>query len=154
MLMNIGAVLKQEITRLSRREIRSALHATKKASAQYRRNIALLKRQVATLESQVGLLERRALAKPSTVIAPTNGKVRFVAKGLKSQRIRLGLSASDYGKLVGVSANSVYNWEQQHASPRPEQLQMIAALRSIGKREAKRRLAQLDGKRTQRSRKR
>ncbi len=115
--MNIGIVLKQEITRLSRREIRSELQATKKASAQYRRNMAALKRQVASLESQMGQLQRRALAKPAIAIAPTSGKARFVAKGLKSQRARLGLSAADYGRLVGVSAQSVYNWEQGALKP-------------------------------------
>lgn len=149
---NIGAVLKQEIARLSRREIRTELRATKKASAQYRRHIAALKRQVATLESQVGQLQRRVLPKGATAISSAAGKVRFVAKGLKSQRTRLGLSAADYGKLVGVSAQSVYNWEQEHASPRPEQLKMIATLRSIGKREAQGRLEQLDAKSTRRPR--
>ena len=49
---NIGAVLKQEIARLSRREIRGQVEATKKASAQYRRHIATLRRQIATLEAE------------------------------------------------------------------------------------------------------
>jgi DNA-binding transcriptional regulator YiaG len=151
---NIGAVLKQEIARLARRQIRTELQATKKASGQYRRHIAALKRQVTTLEGQVGLLQRRLLAKPVTAVSSPNGKVRFVAKGLRSQRARLGLSAADYGKLVGVSAQSVYNWEQGHANPRPEQLKTIATLRSIGKREAQGRVEQLDAMSTRRPRKR
>jgi DNA-binding transcriptional regulator YiaG len=151
---NIGALLKQEITRLSRREISGQLQATKKASAQYRRHIAVLKRQVATLERQMALLQRRLLGTPPA--APTSSttqKVRFVAKGLRSQRNRLGLSAADYGRLVGVSAQSVYNWEQGHAGPRSEQLKMVAALRGIGKREAQERLEQLSAKGAKRSRK-
>ena len=56
---NIGAVLKQEIARLSRREIRGQVEATRKASAQYRRHIATLRRQIATLERQMALLQRR-----------------------------------------------------------------------------------------------
>ena len=58
---NIGALLKQEIARLSRREIRGQVQATKKASSQYRRHIATLKRQVTTLERQMALLQRRVL---------------------------------------------------------------------------------------------
>ena len=98
---NIGALLKQEITRLSRREIRGEVQATRKASAQYRKHIAALKRQVATLERKVALLQRRVLAVP-TVMTSTSAtqNIRFVAKGLKSQRNRLGLSAADYGSLV------------------------------------------------------
>jgi len=141
---NIGALLKQEIARLSRREIRSEVQATKKASAQYRRHIAALRRQVATLERQVGLLQRRKLdGSAATTAQSTDHKVRFVAKGLKSQRARLGLSAADYARLVGVSAQSIYNWEQGHANPRQEQLAIIAKLRGIGKREARQYLDQL-----------
>jgi DNA-binding transcriptional regulator YiaG len=151
---NIGTLLKQEITRLSRREIRGQVQTTKKASSQYRRQIAALKRQVATLERQMALLQRRVLgASPAAANGSTNQKVRFVAKGLKSHRNRLGLSATDYGRLVGVSAQSVYNWEQGHASPRAEQVKMIATLRGIGKREAQARLDQLGARGTNRPRK-
>ncbi len=151
---NIGALLKQEITRLSRREVRAQVQPTKKASAQYRRHLAVLKQQVSTLERQVALLQRRMLDRPlATPTSSTTQKVRFVAKGLKSQRNRLALSAADYGRLVGVSAQSIYNWEQGHASPRREQLTLIAALRGIGKRDAQRRLEQLVAKSAKRPRK-
>ena len=143
---NIGALLKQEIVRLARKESRAEVQATKKASAQHRRHIAALRRQVATLERQVALLRRSALDRPPTAAAGLK-PLRFVAKGLKSQRSRLGLSAADYGKLVGVSAQSVYNWEQGNASPRPEQLKVIAALRAISKREAQARLVQSNARR-------
>jgi len=140
---NIGAVLKQEIVRLSRREVRAQVQTTKKASAQYRRDIAALKREVEALKRQIGLLQRRGPGGPRAVPAEsTNRKVRFVAKGLRSQRNRVGLSADDYARLVGVSAQTIYNWEQGHTAPRPEQLRAIAALRGIGKREA---AARLDG---------
>ena len=139
---NIGTLLKQEIVRLARKESRGEVQATKKASAQHRRHIAALRRQVDTLERQLALLQRRAFGSQVGTPKPDAKKLRFVAKGLKSQRSRLGLSAADYGKLVGVSAQSVYNWEQGNASPRPEQLKMIAAVRGLSKREAQARLVQ------------
>ena len=133
---NIGTLLKQEIVRLARKESRGEVQATKKASAQHRRHIAALRRQVDTLERQLALLQRRAFGSPVGTPKTVAKKLRFVAKGLKSQRSRLGLSAADYGKLVGVSAQSVYNWEQGNATPRSEQLKKIAALRSMSKRHA------------------
>jgi DNA-binding transcriptional regulator YiaG len=143
-MANIGTVLREEICRLSRREIRSQVDATKKATSQHRRQIAALKRQVAQLERQVTLLVRKVLAAPPTVsVAATAIRPRFVAKGLRSQRKRLGLSATEYGKLLGVSAQSIYNWERALASPRAAQLPGLAALRGIGKREAAARLKQL-----------
>lgn len=76
---------------------------------------------------------------------PTAKRVRFAAKGLRSQRNRLGLSQTDLGTLLGVSAQSIYNWESESTRPRDEQLAKLAALRGIGKREAGARLKQLIG---------
>ena len=49
------------------------------------------------------------------------------------------------GLLLGVSGQSIYHWEAEKSRPRQAQLQAIAALRKIGKREAKRKLAELAG---------
>jgi len=141
---NIGTVLKEEITRLSRKEVRSHVDPARKITGQHRRDIALLKRQVAQLERQVTQLSRkvvgtRAGASPDSPSKP----MRFSAKGLQSQRKRLGLSATDFGKLLGVSAQTIYNWEHEAAHPRGEQRAKVAALRGIGKREAGKRLEQL-----------
>ena len=143
-MSSIGTVLKQEITRLSRRESRSQINPTRKATAQHRRDIAALKRQVAQLERQVALLSRKALGTPPAASSDVPAKrMRFVAKGLRSQRNHLGLSAADFGKLLGVSAQSIYNWERESAYPRVEQIARLAAMRGIGKRDAQNRLKQL-----------
>jgi DNA-binding transcriptional regulator YiaG len=151
---NLGSVLKDEITRLARRALRRELDAVKKASSQHRRQIAALKRQVATLERQNAALARRATA-ASADEAPSGRRApRFVAKGLRSQRSRLGLSAESFAKLAGVTAQTIYNWERGEAHPRPEQLSKLVALRGIGKREAGKRLVALgvDGQRRRRAR--
>jgi DNA-binding transcriptional regulator YiaG len=139
---NIGTVLRKEISKLSRREGRSLIDPTKKITAQHRRDIAALKRQVALLERQVKLVSRKVLGPPPAASSDQSAakSVRFVAKGLRSQRNRLGLSAAEFGKLLGVSAQSVYNWERELAHPRSEQLARLASLRGIGKREAAERL--------------
>lgn len=149
---NIGVVFKQEISRLSRREVRGEVAAMRKATAQHRRHIAALKRQVAKLERTVGLLSGKVLATPRATAGAAastgaDGKpVRFVAKGLRSLRKRLGLSADEFGRLVGVTSQSIYNWERQAATPRAAQVAVLASLRTIGKREARARLEQLGGK--------
>ena len=99
---NIAGLLKEEITRLARKEIRNQISGMRSASAQQRRDVAALKRQVADLQRTVALLEKQVLSEvpPAT---PTDGRktMRFTAKGLRSQRNRLGLTAAEYGKLVG-----------------------------------------------------
>ena len=143
-MSNIGTVLKEEISRLARKEVRSQVDPTKKTTATHRHEIAALKRQVASLERQVTLLLRKnASSRPEVSPEATAKPIRFSAKRLQSQRSRLGLSAIDFGRLLGVSAQTIYNWEHEVARPRSEQLGKLAALRGIGKREAGERLKQL-----------
>ena len=141
---NMAAVLKQEISRIARREIRNETASLKKASAQYRRDLAKLKRQVSNLQRRIPLLEKQMLQSVSAPVndADTKG-VRFTAKGLSSQRKRLGLSAADYGKLVGVTGQTIYSWENGLSRPRKQQLPVLASIRPLGKREARARLEQL-----------
>ena len=58
---------------------------------------------------------------------------------------RLGFSANDYGRLVGVAGLTIYNWEKGKSKPRDKQLAAWAEVRGIGKREAWRRLELLEG---------
>lgn len=141
---NIAVVLKAEIARLTRKELRGESGGLKKASSQHRRDIAALKRQVTKLERQVALLEKQVLKKaPQSSQGDATTGVRFTAKGLQSQLKRLGLTATDFAKLVGVTPQSIYNWSRGNSRPRKEQIAAIAALRGIGKKEAKARLRQL-----------
>ena len=143
-MSNIGNVLKEEIVRLSRKESRSQVEPTKKATTHHRHLIAGLNKKVTQLERQVALLSRKVLAATPTQAADDSPKkIRFSPKSLVTQRNRLGLSAAEFGSLVGVSAQSIYNWEQGKATPRAEQLAKVAALRGVGKREAAKRLEQL-----------
>ncbi len=143
---NLASVLKDEVARLARKEIRRQTAALQKASAQYRRDIAALKRQSAVLERQMVQLQSRPAAQPvqpaqESAPAEEGAKHRFTAKGLRSQRKRLGLSAGDYAKLVGVTPQSIYNWERGGARPRQSQIAALAAVRGMGKKEVKAKLA-------------
>ncbi len=145
-MSTIATVLKQEITRLARKEAKALTATTRKSSAQYRRDIAELKRQLHALSKQVAYLERqerkRALKPVSETIA--NGR-RFSPNGLKTHRSKVDLSAADYAELVGVSAQTIYNWEHEKSKPRPQQLAALMAVRSLGKREAWKRLELVEG---------
>lgn len=144
-MANIAGVLREEILRLARKEIRKQTGGFKKASAQYRRDIAELKRKLSDLQRRFGPIEKQA-ARTAASPVPENRSdgVRFTAKGLRSQRKRLALSAADYGKLVGVTGQSIYSWERETSQPRKQQVARIAAIRHLGKREALARLEQLD----------
>ena len=83
---NIAALLKDEISRLSRKEIRRQMGPMRKASAAHRRHIAALKREIARLEKSVAALGKRASAPAATAKDPDDGGTtpRFQARGLVS----------------------------------------------------------------------
>ena len=146
---NIASVLKVEIVRLARKELRSEVDSIRKALAAARAEGAALKRRVSELERSLRQPARVAHARPPSPspspVEEADGadKFRFRASGMASNRKRLGLSAADFGLLVGASGQSVYAWEQGKARPRGKNLAAIAALRGVGKREVVERLAAL-----------
>lgn len=71
------------------------------------------------------------------------GGLRPCASGITANRKRLGLSGGDFRLMVGGRENTFYPWEQEKTKPRGKSLAAIAALRSIGKREVTRKLAEL-----------
>jgi len=143
---NITTVLKEEIVRLSRKEIRNQTSVLKKMSAQYRRDIAEMKRRITELQRQVAPLQKQVLRSALPQVAQIDAEhVRFTAKGLRSQRERLGLSAANYGKLIGVTGQTICSWESETSRPRKSQVAKIASLRQLGKKEAQARLEQLKG---------
>lgn len=114
----------------------------RKVLSAHRSDIAELKRKNKELELALHRLQK-TMGKPAKQAADEEpaGKLRFSAKGLATQRKRLGLSAADFGLLIGVSGQSIYKWEEGKVRPRVKQLQAIMALRGLGKREAAERLA-------------
>lgn len=142
-MSNVLPALNDHVRRLARREIRAATVKTKRASAQYRRDIAALKRLIRGLSTRLAACEKRGGNSRAVVAsAPVEG-LRFRKDGLKTHRAKLGLSAKDYGALIGVTGLTIYHWESGVSKPRRKQLPAIAAVRKMGKREA---LTQLMGK--------
>lgn len=147
---NIASLLKEEIARVARKQLRSETEALKKSSSGYRSQIADLKRRMQVLEQQVKRLQKsgpgavRAPAAASRVAEEGDGtQIRYSAKSLASQRRRLGLSAAALAKLLDVSALSVYKWESGNTRPRRKQIEAIAQLRGMGRRDAQKRLEEL-----------
>lgn len=141
-MANFASQLKAEISRIARKEIRAETQALKKASAQYRADIAALKRRIA---EQDRLIARLRKGKPAveTRKSPEEGpQLRFRADGFATLRKKQGLSAADMGKLLGVSLQTVYHWEKGQSKPRASQMQRIAEVRKLGKRGAAARLAE------------
>ena len=144
---NLQSVLRQEIRRFARKEVRAGLEGTRKAVAQHRREIAELRRRNTALERTVSYLQsretKRLKAGPAEAEPPQGTK--FSVRSLKAQRRKSGLSQEDYASLVGVSKLTIYNWESGRTKPGRTHLATLVSLRGIGKREAQKHLELLEG---------
>jgi DNA-binding transcriptional regulator YiaG len=142
---NIASILKTEISRVARKEVRTEIETIKKASAAHRASIAELRRPLSALEKELRRAAKgatRAVAAADVAEEETTGtKRRVSASRLAAHRSKLGLSAARYGQLVGVSGQTIYHWEQGKARPRATQLESLATVRSLGAREVAQRLS-------------
>lgn len=138
---NIATVLKEEITRLARRQVKADVESLRATVSRQRTDIAAMKREIADLRKAIGRMAKVS-AKGGPASSKSSGEdstesaFRFRPDGLKSHRERLGLSAASVGRILGVSPLTVYNWESGKSRPRKSQMTKIAALRQMGKREA------------------
>jgi DNA-binding transcriptional regulator YiaG len=140
---NIGAVLKQEIQRLAARVSRSMGESTRRTVTAQRKQIAALRAQIAVLNKQVASLQKGAKAATKVTAAPARPAeaVRPMrASAIRALRTRLGITASQLGKLVGVTDQSIYNWEHEKAKPKAAQAAVLAELKGLGKRQVHERL--------------
>ena len=167
LMASLANALKEEISTLARREVRRQTAPAEQAMARCARDLAALKREVQALEHKLASLgtpqpgptvppkktsdrappSRRAASKVSatSTSAKPSPQSQFSGEALKAHRERLGLSADNYGKLLGTSGLSIYNWEQGKTRPRKSSVDAWSAIRRIGKREAAQRLASLKG---------
>jgi DNA-binding transcriptional regulator YiaG len=144
----ISQTLKAEIDRLVQKEAKARIAKARLAAIHYRRENAQLRRLLRQREREIRAIRKQAGQLSSTAsegepLAALAG-VRFSAKSVRSQRERLGLSADDYAKLIGVTPLSIRHWEGGVARPRKAQLAALVAVRGIGKREALKRLSELE----------
>ncbi len=141
---NIAAVLREEIVRLARKELRATVGPLKKRVAELTRSNAALKKAIPALEREVARLSKEAEARQIQSIragAKELKGVRIGPRSIGAQRKRIKLTREEFAKLAGVSANTIYLWETGGVSPREKSRGVLVGLRKLRAREAKKLLA-------------
>lgn len=138
-MTDIVKALRDEIRRQARKEIRASLDKLQQAVSRQRREILQLKKSLTSATKRLTFLEQQERKRISATSTPPP-TVRFSAKSVRSHRSRLGLSAAEYGQLVGVSGQTIYQWERGTNRPQKRQLATLVEVRKIGRKEARDRL--------------
>lgn len=142
---NIAQVMKAEIVRLAKKEVKASTAKLRKDNADLKRRMAEHKRRIAKLEKDnrglVGEATRRR--KESLSVSDDEvQKARITAKLIRSIRKKLKLSQAELAKLVGVSSLCVYQWEhkQGRLTFRGASKASIVEVRKLSPAEARERL--------------
>ena len=145
---NIAQAFKDEIVRISRKEIKASVGPLHKSNVSLKKVVAELKRKVASLESENKRLKSKTIQTPR-VSPEAAEKVRITSKSIKILRSKLGLSQNSFGKLIGVSSQNVYAMEHKDGRRlklRKNTLANLLSVRGMGKRDVKKRLEEIGKK--------
>ncbi|NQU41279.1 MAG: hypothetical protein HQ523_15125 [Lentisphaerae bacterium] len=144
-MANLAQVLKEEIRRLARKEVRLAQEATRKEAIRLRKANSELKARVAKLEKIARTLNTtvQAIPLPEAPAVQPVSKERISGKGVRSLRKRLKLTRAEFAALAETTSQTVYNWEKQDGvlTMRNATGTALIGLRGIGIKEARTRLA-------------
>lgn len=147
-MANFIKLFQDEVRRLARKEAKDDVARLRKDNVELKRVLAQIRQRLAKLEQEKKRLTKVvAKVQPVPAEAPDSeaDRARISSKTIRTLRARLGLTQAELADLVGVSGQSVYQWER-----RDGQLQLrkatkkaVVALKTMGAREAKKRLAEI-----------
>lgn len=143
---NVARVLREEIQRLARKQVKAGWSPVKREQVRLKKSVTDLRRQVTALSRTSQELVTKVtalLASQQTEAAKEPvADLRPTSRSLGALRRRLGLTQVQFGTLLGVSGQAVGQWESKEGRVRMRRttLGALAGIQHIGRREARRRL--------------
>ncbi|MBM4340123.1 MAG: helix-turn-helix domain-containing protein [Deltaproteobacteria bacterium] len=135
----VEAIIKSEIVRLAKREMRKVTSPLKKDVWILKSTVSQLRKTVINLERFIALQKKERDKQPPLKAAPEEVETsRLSPRLIRSLRKRLGLSQRNLARLAGVTPLTVYQWEGGVFKPKEEKKGVLVALRKLGRRDAKR----------------
>ena len=139
----IESMIKSEIQRLARREIRSTFLPMKREVRAMRLRMSGLIKGFTALNRVAKEQIQRATEQFKLEASPEEIKIaRFSPARIRALRLKKGLSQKELGMLLGVSLGTIVLWEKGKITPKAERKGGLIALRKLGKREIGRVLAE------------
>lgn len=150
-MANIGQVLKEEIARIAKKEVKTGTALLRKDTIRLKKDVADLKRRLTGLERDNRLLMKQAAkAKAIEETEKPSSKelhrMRVTGSMIIKLREKLGLTQNTLGKLLGISGQSVYQYEtvEGNLRLRDKTKAALSLVRQMGKRDAQIKLEEMD----------
>ena len=144
-MAKIEGVLKSEIVRLAKREIRSTFIPLRREVRAMRFRLSNLSKGILSFNRMTKEL-RLEEAKPKLEATPEEVKAsRLTPERIRGLRKKLGISMRELGVLTGTSLGAILSWEKGKFKPRGEKKAALVALRKVRKRDVKKLLDEKAG---------
>ena len=141
---SIATLLREEISKIARKEVQDQVRELKQTVREQRDAIARLEKQLGSAKAKA---TTKSAAKPAAKVRKPAGdgdrrkQLRIAPNTIKKHRKRLKLSQAELGEILDVSTNTVLRWEAGTSKPRRKHLPKLDQLRTISMRELKKQLS-------------
>jgi DNA-binding transcriptional regulator YiaG len=133
---DIKTVLKELVIRLAKQQVNVRLRPLEKKIKESRASERKQKKLIAELQKKVASIAAftEPKGKINAVTPEVLEKTRLSPTWIAALRRKLKLNGMRFGKILGVSTQTVYKWESGKSKPMQKQRAKIVALRGVGKR--------------------
>jgi DNA-binding transcriptional regulator YiaG len=135
----LEAIIKYEIVRLAKMEMRKISVPLKREVFQLKRALSQLRKTVLALEG-VTARQQKELGEGKVTLEASPEEVtmaRFSPRLFRSLRKHLGITQKELSILCGVSVGAVQSWESGKFRPKDEMKIVLVALRKINRRDVR-----------------
>ena len=134
----IESVLKSEIIRMAKREVRAMFLPLKREAWQMKTKLSSLTKMLAPIDRVVKEKMHREENRPKLEASLEEVKAsRLTPDRIRGLRRKLGISQRELAILTGASLGAILSWEKGKFNPKLEKKSALVALRKLGKREVK-----------------
>ena len=133
----VETLLKSEIIRLSKREVRKNFTPLRREVRQLKASLSQLRKTLTELQ-RFASRQEKTLGPDRIPLEASTEEVkgsRFSARLIRSLRKRLGATQKEMALLAGVTVGAIYQWEKGIFEPRGDKKKILVALRKLGRRD-------------------
>ena len=142
-MAKLESIIKSEIQRLAKHEVRSVYRPLRKEVWGLRLKLSNLIKNFTVLDRMAKEASKGKSTEPKLEATPEEVKAsRLTPERIRGLRKRLGISMRELGVLVGATTGAVLSWEKGKFKPQGEKKAALVALRKMRKRDVRKMLTE------------
>jgi DNA-binding transcriptional regulator YiaG len=142
-MAKLESIIKSEITRLAKHEVRTVFRPLRKEVWGLRLKLSNLIKNFTVLDRLAKEISKTKSTEPKLEASQEEVKAsRLTPERIAGLRRKLGISQREFGVLTGASLGAVASWEKGKFKPQGEKKAALVALRKIRKRDVRKLLAE------------